>query len=397
MSSVTESPFSVNDFMDLLGDDSPTELSSLDVGTTNRKELKKARHRKEMIKFRLNKKNKQKKLIVEHQRLQRDMKVLVDAMKETAASSDGQMDALQELVVERESLRNENLALLEELKRYEKFKSVLLEASEDPMEKEESNLLATDDAGWRVTLDGEGEESFYFHPFTRGQVDAEMQRFETELTDGMASLSMAGTFFGWKVYRAPLVASVLDSSRLIARTRVTKRLRCSLDVHTQMSYTKQKDISPMIVTPIGWGLHHRGATSTQVLQEFDQDSLVFVHNIPGPERSLRYLFQVGRAQWKLLDGRRKLTASLAIIDSDANRRSRDADNTQDRVEWAYEGGIQVSIIEIDEDSIDVTCDHWASCESPQHAEYLMIQWTQFAVWWEQLTVPFNLLLNTPQD
>ncbi|KAG6949854.1 hypothetical protein JG688_00014463 [Phytophthora aleatoria] len=49
---------------------------------------------------------------------------------------------------------------------------------------------------------------------------------------------------------------------------------------------------------------------------------------------------------------------------------------------------------MDEKSIKVVCDHWASCESKLHAEYLMIQWTQFAVWWEQLTVPSNLLLNT---
>eukprot|EP00644_Phytophthora_capsici_P003796 jgi/Phyca11/108803/e_gw1.15.303.1 len=362
------------------------------MGTCDRKERKKARHRKEMIEFRLNKKDKQKKLLAEHQRLERDMKTLVGTMKDTAASSGGSLNALQELVVERESLRNENLALHEELKRYEKFKAVVLEARQDPMEREESNLLSTSDDGWRVTLDEE-EESFYFHPFTREQVDAEMKRFEDELMDAVASLSMAGTFFGWKVYRAPLVASVLDTSRLIARTRVTKRLRCSLDVHTQMSYTKQKDISPMIITPIGWGLHHRGETSTQVLQEFDQDSIVFVHNVPGPERSLRYLFQVRRAQWKLFNGRRKLTASLVIIDSDANRRSRDAGNSH-RVQWATEGGIQVSITEVDEDSIDVTCDHWASCENTQHAEFMMIQWTQFAIWWEQLTVPSNLLLNT---
>ncbi|KAL3670331.1 hypothetical protein V7S43_004642 [Phytophthora oleae] len=389
MSSVTESPFSVSDFMDLLG-----ELSSLEMGTNDRKELKKARHRQEMIEYRLNKKNKQNKLLTEHRRLERDMKALVDAMKDTAAcSGGGRPNPLQELVVERDALRKENIALQEELKRYEKFKTVVLEVSQDPMKREESNLLATGDPGWRVDIDGEGGTSFYFNPFTREQVDEEMKRFEAELTGGVASLSMAGTFFGWKVYRAPLVASVLDSSRLIARTRVTKRLRCSLDVHTEMSYTKQKDISPMIVTPIGWGLHHRGKASTQVLQEFDQDSIVFVHNIPGPEKNLRYIFQARRTQWKLLDGRRKLTASLAIIDSDANRRSRDAGNSQDRVEWATEGGIQVSITEIDEDSIDVTCDHWASCESTLHAEYIMIQWTQFAVWWEQLTVPSNLLLN----
>ncbi|ETL89494.1 hypothetical protein L917_11585 [Phytophthora nicotianae] len=395
MSSMTESPFTASDFMDLLGDASPCDVE-LNVtpqsALEDSKARKKARHRQEMVEFRLNKKEKQKRLVAEHQRLEREMKTLVETVRAAAACSSGDSvtDTRQELVVEREALRNQNVALREEITRYEKFKSVVLEASQDRMEKEESNLLPKDKAGWHV---GEGDTSFYFHPFTRDEVDAEMRRFESELADGMPSLSLAGTFFGWEVYYAPLVASEVDSTRLVARTRVTKRLRCSLDVHTQMSYTKQKDLSPMIVTPIGWGLHQRGKASTHVLQEFDQDTLVFAHDIPGLEKHLRYLFQVRRAQWKLADGRRKLTASLAIVDSDSNRRSRDADS-HDNVEWATEGGIQVSVTEVNENSIKVVCDHWASCESKLHAEYLMIQWTQFAVWWEQLTVPSNLLLNT---
>ncbi|KAG7375570.1 hypothetical protein PHYPSEUDO_000607 [Phytophthora pseudosyringae] len=97
----------------------------------------------------------------------------------------------------------------------------------------------------------------------------------------------------------------------------------------------------MIVTPIGWGLNQRGKATIQVQQELDQDFARVVHDIPGPEKNLRYLFQVRRAEWKLLDGRRKLTASLVIVDSDANRRSRDVEGSQDKVEWATEGGIQV--------------------------------------------------------
>ncbi|KAI9992910.1 hypothetical protein PInf_014848 [Phytophthora infestans] len=391
---MTESPFSASDFMDLLGDASPCDVA-LDATLEGafedpKKTQKKAKHRQAMIEFRLNKKEKQKRLVAEHERLEREMKTLAGTVRNAVACSNSVSvtHTLQELEVEREALRTQNLALREEVTRYEKFTTVVLEASEDSTEGEESNLLPSDETGWRV---GEGDTSFYFHPFTRDEVDAEMRRFEAELAGGMSSMSLAGTFLGWEVYHAPLIASTLDGSRLVARTRVTKRLRCSLDVHTQMSYTKQKDLSPMIVTPIGWGLHQRGKASTHVLQDFDQDTLVFAHDIPGPEKRIRYLFQVRRAQWELADGRRKLTASLAFIDSDANRRSREAE-TQDNVEWATEGGIQVSVTEMDENSIKVVCDHWASCESKLHAEYLMIQWTQFAVWWEQLTVPSNLLL-----
>lgn len=54
----------------------------------------------------------------------------------------------------------------------------------------------------------------------------------------------------------------------------------------------------------------------------------------------------------------------------------------------------MAITEVDGNSIDIVCDHWAACQSELHAEYLMIQWTQFSVWWEQLTVPSNLLLSS---
>ncbi|KAF1780629.1 hypothetical protein GQ600_16048 [Phytophthora cactorum] len=302
-----------------------------------------------MVEFRINKKEKQKRLVAEHHRLEREMKTLVETVRTAAACCSGESVTamLQELVVEREALRNQNMALREEITRYEKFTIAALEASQDPMEREQSNLLPRDEAGWRV---GEGDTSFYFHPFTRDEVDAEMRRFESEL---------------------------VDSTRLVARTRVTKCLRCSLDVHTQMSYTKQKDLSPMIVTLIGCGLHQRGKADTHVLQEFDQDALVFAHDIPGPEKHPAICFKFGElsGNWQTGD------------------ESRDADS-QDNVEWATEGGIQVSVTEMDEKSIKVVCDHWASCESKLHAEYLMIQWTQFAVWWEQLTEPSNLLLNT---
>ncbi|KAH7482327.1 uncharacterized protein KRP23_5499 [Phytophthora ramorum] len=354
---------------------------------------KKAKHREEMVEFRLNKKQKQKNLVAEHRRLEKEMKALVAGARAAAARSGGATDALRELAVEREGLQKQNLALREEILRHEKFKKALLEARDDPMENEESTLLRnTADSGWRVHFDG-GEASFHFHPFTRDEFDDRMKLFDAELKSGMASLMLAGTFFGWEMYRVPLVASAVDSKRLVARIRLTKRLKCSLSVHQKMSYTKQKDLSPMIVTPVGWGLRQRARAHTQLLQEFDQDSLVFAHCIPGPEQDLQYVFQVRRAQWELLDGRRKVATSLVITDSEANRRSRDSETSQDKVEWATEGAIHVSVTEVDENSVDVACNYWASCENKLHAEYLMIQWTQFAVWWEQLIVPSNLLLS----
>lgn len=243
-----------------------------------------------------------------------------------------------------------------------------------------------------VNFDG-GETSFHFHPLTRDDFDATMTRFDAELANGMSSLTKADSVFGWEILKAPLTASSLDSKRLLVRARVTKRLRCSLDLFQQALGMQHKYLTPTIASPLGCGLHQRPKVRTEVLQELDEESTVFAHSITGAHKDLYYLFQVRRAQWETQDGRRKLTLSLAVTDSDANRRSRYAEALELSVEWATEGGVHVPVTEIEENLIEVSCDHWASSESKQHVEHLMIQWAQLAIWWEQLAVLSNLLLS----
>ncbi|OWY96636.1 hypothetical protein PHMEG_00033049, partial [Phytophthora megakarya] len=106
----------------------------------------------------------------------------------------------------------------------------------------------------------------------------------------------------------------------------------------------------------------------------------------------RYFYFVRRAQWQLQDGKRKLALSMMIADSSSNKHSRESDELQNNIEWATEGGISVSLTEVDETSIDIVCDRWADCHSKVHAEYMLIQWAQFANWWEQTVAPSSLLL-----
>lgn len=170
--------------------------------------------------------------------------------------------------------------------------------------------------GWRVRFE-RGEPSFHFHPFTKDEYDAALEGFEKKLASGMSSVSMVGTFLGWKVYRAPLTTSVDNS--VVAQVRLAKRVHCPLDVFLTISHRKDKDLSPILLTPVGWSIHQRHEVGTQVLQEFGAESCVFVHNIPGPDKHLRYLLVSRRAQYLLPDGRRRMTATMTVMDSEANR------------------------------------------------------------------------------
>ncbi|KAJ8578351.1 hypothetical protein ON010_g856 [Phytophthora cinnamomi] len=83
---------STSDFLDLLGDDSPTEASDVALDAVLKHALddpkarKRAKHRAIMVEFRQNKKEKQKQLEAEHLRLERQMKSLVDSVRPASTS-----------------------------------------------------------------------------------------------------------------------------------------------------------------------------------------------------------------------------------------------------------------------------------------------------------------------
>ncbi|ETM54121.1 hypothetical protein L914_02496, partial [Phytophthora nicotianae] len=88
-------------------------------------------------------------------------------------------------------------------------------------------------------------------------------------------------------------------------------------------------------------------------------------------------------------GKRVITYTMRVADSDSNKRSRLAE--ADEVQWITEGGAQLTIAEVDGRTVDVVYDHWGGCESELHAQYLFVQWAHYALRWEQMVLPSNLL------
>ncbi|GMF56721.1 unnamed protein product [Phytophthora fragariaefolia] len=260
---MTSCGISTDELLALLGEDAHWEANSAPLEVDAVEDLqarKKAKHRAAMVQVRLAKKQERKKLVDEHRRLKKQMKTLVDSVRDAAECSSGReggaFDELRELVVGREALQKQNVALRKEIQRHEKFQSVLQETREGGVEAEESMPAPLHGgAGWRVHFEND-EPSFFFHPLTCSEFDDTMEHFDKELKHRETTLSTVGSFFGWVVQKAPLV-SAADGKSLLTRTRVSKRLRSSLDLHTEISYTKQKDLIPVVVTPMGWGLQQR--------------------------------------------------------------------------------------------------------------------------------------------
>ncbi|KAG3071793.1 hypothetical protein PI124_g21168 [Phytophthora idaei] len=85
--------------------------------------------------------------------------------------------------------------------------------------------------------------------------------------------------------------------------------------------------------------------------------------------------------------------SMNTIDSTVNRLSNTDAKTPELipVKWVKEGWGVRTITEVDEATVDVVYDQWSACESKLQADYLVAQWAQFLVRWEQIVAPSNFL------
>ncbi|KAK1943040.1 hypothetical protein P3T76_005677 [Phytophthora citrophthora] len=350
-------------------------------------EQKRRRHRIEMVKFRQNRKTKQQNLRGEFKRLEEQVKQATASHKALAASNSPKVlstgQVLRELFVEIEDLRIQNGGLRKQLSLYRNFHQVLKEA-EAPNAQEVESIVPSIDlhTGWRVRFSG-GEPSFHYHPFTREVFDTIMDECTLSLMSA-PKVSLGGVFLGWNVHRAT-VSATSDDHCLVAKSQFTKRLHCSLLQVDEAMVNEDKNNWPVIVTPMNWG-GVSGHANAQVLQEFDENTCVLVHNAKGKDLNVRYLCLVQRHRWTEQEGKRAITYTMRIADSEENKRNRKAEGDDSGVQWITEGGSQLTIVEQDSSTVDVVYDHWGGCESELHAQYLFVQWANYALRWEQMVL-----------
>ncbi|OWZ17738.1 hypothetical protein PHMEG_0008279 [Phytophthora megakarya] len=359
--------------------------------------LRKEQHRVAMVEFRKNRKMQRLQMQNEHRSLEHEMELFVGSMTTAASRSTTKEELgkpssrrdLLELILEREMLWRENITLRRDILRRDAYLQVVVDAEEAFLEREALLFLPSDlRSGWRVHF-GNNVPSFHFHPFTHDEYVTGMKKFDAKVAHAVPSTSFFGNFLGWDVCRAPLIT---NNNAVFARIQSKKCVNCPIDAFLHLSCVKLKDTIPTIITPIGFGIHQHHKVSTQLLQEFDENSLVFVHHIPGRDKSIRYLYFTRCGQWQQKDGRRTLTWSIVIADSEANCRIRSAEGEEDNVEWVTEGGMHTTLTEVNETSIDVEFDRWGTFHTNEHAEYMMSQWAQYATWWEQSVAPARLIL-----
>ncbi|ETO75152.1 hypothetical protein F444_09205 [Phytophthora nicotianae P1976] len=347
-----------------------------------------------MARLRVLKKSEFLQLRKEREQLESQVKKCLATMNREGNTSSELYRAVHRLALECDSLRTKNVELMEEIQQQERFQSlvqaraigVIQDETED-IDSSSPNVYTASksspwvsssdhDDGWRVKFPN-GEPSFHFHPFTKAEYDTVMLNCDNKFS---AKSAVAGHLFGWTVYHAPLTRR-LDNS-LVGHARLSARVCCSFDEADAAVSPSKLNEWPLVFTPPNWSHSQRSVVSIQVLQSFAMDAHVLVCNIPGPVHT-RY-FQFARRQLKVeANGKRSFTCSLVLADSKENASSRAAEEPQPDVKWINEGGARMKFTEVDDTTIDVHCDTWASCEDELHARHLFIRWAQFVCRWSQ--------------
>ncbi|OWZ00914.1 hypothetical protein PHMEG_00027794 [Phytophthora megakarya] len=341
-----------------------------------------------MVAFRLRKKEGFTLLRREHSRLERALKRQLAVMQRELSATQGEqgmMSLIRMLIMEKEYLRTQNIALGQVIDNHEAFQKVLAGGM-----GESERLLLSVSKGWWVHF-SDNAPSFYYHPISLEEVKTAANPLDPEFAPDLSAKCMTGAFLGWIVHRE-LTSSkeIWRNTLLTSRVRYTKRVNCSIDMAIQASIERERELRPILVTPIGWSYTQYDKVSTQVLQEIDPQCRVLVHNVPGPTNT-RYTFLTRTEQWELSGERRKMGFSMMIYDSKENQLNRDVKGKQQGVEWATEGWAYFTLTEVDDSTIDVVYDHSVRCQNKIHADCLMVQWTQYVVQWEQVVTACSLL------
>ncbi|GMF16654.1 unnamed protein product [Phytophthora lilii] len=359
---------------------------------TEKRARKLQKHRINMVEFRVKKKEELNSLKSEHSRLERAMKHVVayaqtQILHEDVWFRDGyhiKWKMLRQLIITTEVLRKQNTKFGIEIQRHEAFRDVVSAGYHSTGSTKKSILPGGEEVDGRWVSFIDGTPSFYFHPLSAENIRTAPNPLDAECMVSLSEPSLTDKFLGWSVSRDLNLSMNTQGS---FRARFTKRVQCSVDTAYKLVCDPGQNFRALLATPVDWSFHRYPDTTTQVLQEIGPNCRVMVQNISSPT-ILRYLFLERTEQNTLPDGRRKLGYSITVTDSIANKMSR---NSKATVDWADKGWAYFTFTEVDEASVDVVYEQWASCENPAGASTFQLQWAEFLLQWEQTATPFSLL------
>ncbi|KAF1326965.1 hypothetical protein FI667_g7993, partial [Globisporangium splendens] len=396
------------------------------------KEWKREQHRENMVYFRLKKKEQRSQMKSQHRMLEAQLKQKL-AIQRAAAARGARLAAapwsanyseygapsaatadktfamqplqqsLTDLVTEREALRNENLSLEKRIAEYTKLQKLihkegeLLSSDEEvdprrpgesPLKKFTASAAGQQDKGSFVSLEG-GSPSFYYEPISSDDCQQALSNYRQRFAADNARFT-AGHMFGWKLERC--LKKDAATGALFSRVWYTKRIHCPNGNAAALVDKLDADSWNVLVTPELFSRIHRTDYVSKTLQCVSDDAYIMIRNYfePSFQINIRYLNLVTRCDEVNALGQRTVMQYLLIPDSNANRLAREADPRAD-VKWIVDGGAYMAIVQVDAETVEVVYDHFSYCMNQQQADFLMIDWGNIVVRWEQMVHPSRML------
>jgi hypothetical protein len=367
---------------------------------------KKKLHSKQMERYRYRRAADKKNMLDEKCRLEIELERRLQKQRCDGVSlGDGDQRDMQRLVLEREALRDESVALRQEIAKCTKFQRVIHGARDklvpqlDEQGSHADSINTTvrlvdsiwkpvqEQGGWRVHFPG-GDPSFVFHPFSRSEFDTILRRHDAKASAKSTDLKLTGNFLGWSVYHG---ATMPGNRGLVGHARCSKRVNRSLD-SIMDSMRNDDGSSKWPVMPTSRDLDATAEISIQTLQELDESSSVIVRSYSG-SINCRYMCVVQRSRPQLIDGKRALKFYYLIGDSEANARSRDTEpSAGNDVCWIIEEvGCSLTLVEVDQSTVEVIFDSFAVFETSGQALRHFTKFGRLVMRWEQLVLAPNLL------
>ncbi|KAL4106401.1 hypothetical protein PRIC1_004452 [Phytophthora ramorum] len=345
----------------------------------------------------------------EHRRLERELENRIGELRRTGVGRDTEgvpqvQRELQRLVLEHEDLREESVALRQEITQRLKFREVVQSAtnklavesfSPDGSEQASDVTVRYVDSTWLPVQEQagrwvhftNGKPSFFFFPFLRHEIDTVLRLHDSKASTVSEKLILFGKFLGWSVHHGTLL-----QDKKWHLDRFSKRVERSFDSLLNGMYRNDGTcIWPIM--PTARDFEVTAEIDIQTTQILDDTSSVIMRSYSG-DFHFRYMGVVHRAQIQLQDdGKRVLKFYYVIGDSEANARSRAADTTsQDDVCWITdERGFSLTLAEVDGASVDVSFDGLACLSSKQSAFTHFIMFGHIVTRWEHLMMFSNLL------
>ncbi|ETI46474.1 hypothetical protein F443_09136 [Phytophthora nicotianae P1569] len=369
-------------------------------------------HRKRMLRFRGRRADQKKNMHEECRRLEQELEQRLTGLSRngdcTGRGRTAQVQhQMQQLVLERECLREESETLRQELARYQKFTQLVQTSKKtitptlddtcivDATEPHSAVTVRRIDSKWQPIQQEAGHRvyfptspSFFFHPFTMQEFTTVLRRHDDNTATDSSQLAWAGVYLGWSVYHGTVAPG---KKWLSSHMRCSKRMECTIDSLVSR-LTSEEDGSkwPIMATPSD--INVTAEINIQTVQQLDENKFVLVRNLYGGV-IIRYMCLIEQARLEMVEGKRKFKFYYAIGDSKANARTREVELTSDdNVRWITdEGGYSLTLTEVDESSVEVVFDSLGCFESEQQARGHFIMFGHIVTRWDQLVTSSNLL------